>query len=182
MVNATEFGKAYQVIGLTNNTTALIDFVKNAKNTSGGDGDEFYELVINKITEETQWREGSSKSVLLIGDADPHVLGYSCYPYVQNAQIEWRKECLKASELGIVIDTLSIKGNSFYKEVARITNGVCLPFSKSEKTNNLVEATILARGGSSTSKAFHAMSVSSSVTTDADMSAVYTMYKTVVKK
>jgi len=43
-----------------------------AQNTSGGDGDEFYELVIKKIVEEMDWREGSTKAVLLIADANPH--------------------------------------------------------------------------------------------------------------
>ena len=32
--------------------------------TSGGDGPEFYELVIKKIVEETEWREGSTRSIL----------------------------------------------------------------------------------------------------------------------
>lgn len=33
----------------------LLNFVSNARSTSGGDADEFYELVIRKINEETKW-------------------------------------------------------------------------------------------------------------------------------
>lgn len=47
---------------LTNDEEKIIDFVKKAQNTSGGDGDEFYELVIKKIVEETNWREEAKKA------------------------------------------------------------------------------------------------------------------------
>jgi hypothetical protein len=182
MQSSSKFGKAYQVINLTNDQNALINFVRNAQNTSGGDGDEFYELVIKKIVEETTWRTNSSKSILFIGDDGPHPVGYTYPSIVQNAQIDWKKECEKAASLNIKIDTLSIRGNKFYNKVAELTGGLCLPFNKSEKTSQLVKATVLARGGKSTRSAFHSMSVSSAVTTDADMNNVYTMYKTVVKK
>ena len=77
MPNKDTFGKAYQVLDLTNDEKKIIDFVRKAQRTSGGDGDEFYELVIKKITEETSWREDSTKAVLLIADAAPHRVGYS---------------------------------------------------------------------------------------------------------
>lgn len=76
MPRKDEFGKAYQVCELTNDETRLIEFVTKAKKTSGGDVEEFYELVIKKIVEETNWREGSIKAVLLIADSEPHRVGY----------------------------------------------------------------------------------------------------------
>ena len=54
MPNAQEYGKAYQCIQPTDNENEIIKFVVNTKNTSGGDGDEFYELVIKKIVEESE--------------------------------------------------------------------------------------------------------------------------------
>lgn len=72
MPSKDRFGKAYQVCGLTDNENRLIEFITKAQSTSGGDSDEFYELVIKKIVEETNWREGSTKAVLLIADAEPH--------------------------------------------------------------------------------------------------------------
>ena len=77
MNNHQDFGDAYQYIAPTANENELIKFVLNSKDTSGGDGPEFYELVIKKIVEETQWREGSTRSILLIADAVPHEVGYS---------------------------------------------------------------------------------------------------------
>lgn len=92
MENAQNFGNAYQCMPITNNENDLIKFVKESKDTSGGDGDEFYELVINKIVEETQWRDGSTRSILLIADAESHELGYTYSDYVVGNQIDWRIE------------------------------------------------------------------------------------------
>lgn len=176
------FGKAYQVIGLTNSQKDLISFVNYAQNTSGGDGDEFYELVIKKITEETQWREGSNKSVLFIGDDNPHKPGYTYGGH--RYDIDWKQEALNAKKKDIIFDTLRIhESREWYQELANITGGICLPFRNSSKTAKVVEATALARGGESTRSAFMAKSVSAEVTTDGDMSAVYGMYsKEVVNK
>ena len=108
MRSKDNFGKAYQVLDLTNDENKIIKFINEAQDTSGGDGDEFYELVIKKITEETAWREGSTKAVLLIADAAPHKVGYSYKGIISNAQIDWREEAKKASELGIKFDTMTI--------------------------------------------------------------------------
>lgn len=96
MRSKDNFGKAYQVLDLTNDENKIIKFINEAQDTSGGDGDEFYELVIKKITEETAWREGSTKAVLLIADAAPHKVGYSYRSIVSNAQIDWREEAKKS--------------------------------------------------------------------------------------
>lgn len=108
MKSKDDFGRAYQVLDLTDDENKIIQFINKAQDTFGGDGDEFYELVIKKITEETAWREGSTKAVLLIADAAPHKVGYSYKNIVSNAQIDWRKEAEKASKLGIKFDTITI--------------------------------------------------------------------------
>lgn len=184
MRSATNFGKAYQVIDLTDNANDLISFVSKAVDTRGGDSDEFYELVIKRITEETSWRNGSNKNVLFIGDCNPHKVGYSCAPYIRNAQIDWRVEANKAANLNIVFDTLTCGtyGLKFYKELSQITGGVQLPFSNADKMSDVLEATSLARGGEATKEAFFTKSMSSAVTSDTEMTAVYAMYKTVVNK
>lgn len=147
MPSANEFGDAYQCIPLTDNENALIKFVKDSKDTSGGDGDEFYELVIKKIVEETNWRENSTKAVLLIADSIPHKVGYSYGDIIKCNTIDWRQEALKAAKLGIHFDTLTIHEVDWYRELSKITDGLCLPFSSSHKTADLVEMSTLARGG-----------------------------------
>lgn len=172
----TLYGKAYQVLDLTNDENKIIKFINEAKDTYGGDGDEFYELVIKKITEETSWREGSTKAVLLIADANPHKVGYSYKGIVSNAQIDWREEAKKASELGIKFDTMTIDPMhiEWYKELSAMTNGVSVPFKNSGKTSQVIEAAALSRGGTRT-KAMY-MATMDSVKDDAELSAVYTAY------
>lgn len=174
MPSKDRFGKAYQVCELTDNENRLIEFITKAQNTSGGDGDEFYELVIKKIVEETNWREDSTKAVLLIADAEPHRVGYSYSDRVVNNQIDWREEAKKAAEKGIKFDTLTINKTGWYKELSSTTNGVSAPFSTSSKTSQLVEAAALARGGEATKAMYYA--TMDSFKDDSEMSAVYAAY------
>lgn len=176
MKSKDNFGKAYQVLDLTNDENKIIQFINEAQDTCGGDGDEFYELVIKKITEETEWREGSTKAVLLIADAAPHGVGYSYKGIVSNAQIDWREEAKKASELGIKFDTMTIDPMyiEWYKELSAMTNGVSVPFKNSGKTSQVIEAAALSRGGTRT-KAMY-MATMDSVKDDVELNAVYTAY------
>lgn len=176
MKSATVFGNAYQVLHPTDNEEDIISFVKNAKGTNGGDGDEFYELVIKKITEETPWREDATKTVLFIADANPHKVGYSYGNIVQNAQIDWKEEARKASEKGIQFDTISIHGSSYgwYEELAHITDGIYTEFRSSQKTSDYIKTVAYARGGEATKALFCA--TMDSFKNDAEMSAVYNAY------
>lgn len=157
MINSSTFGRAYQETQLSNNQNELIDFVNKAENTSGGDGDEFYELVIKKVVEETPWREGARKAVLLISDANPHPIGYSYHDRVKNNQIDWREEAKKSAAKGIAWDTLTCEPmyvHTFYKPLSDLTNGVSIPFKSSEKTHTIVDAATNVRGGMSGKAAF----------------------------
>lgn len=177
MESATNFGKAYQCLPLTDNQKKIISFITNAKNTCGGDGDEFYELVIKKITEETNWRKDSVKSVLLIADADPHEVGYCYGNIVENAQIDWREEAVKAAGLGISFDTLSINGcKKWYKELSQITDGIHAPFRSSHKTSQLVEAAAYSRGGDMTKEIFCNFMAEAEVSGDIEMAQTYNAF------
>lgn len=145
MKNRETFGDAYQCIPLTDNENDIIKFVRESKNTCGGDSDEFYELVLKKIIDESPWREDSSKAILLIADADPHEVGYSFRDYVVGNQIDWRNEASKAAEMKIKIDTVSICGRPWYKELSAMTNGISVPFKSSGKTGAMIETATTAR-------------------------------------
>ena len=174
MKNAQEFGNAYQCLMPTNNENDIIKFVRETKDTSGGDGDEFYELVIKKIVEETPWRENSTRAILLISDAEPHPLGYTYQDYVVGNQIDWRKEANKAADLKIKIDTVTITNSSWYKKLSSITNGISVPFVSGHKTARLVEAATMSRGSAKARKIFDEMLCSCS---DEETSAVFASYK-----
>lgn len=169
MTSKTIFGKAYQESELTDDVKKLQKFVKSAQSTSGGDSDEFYELVIKKIVEETPWR-GGKKSILLIADCNPHLPGYTYVGIVDKAMIDWKEEARKAARLGIAIDTLSIHGDkySWYKQLAEMTGGVYLPFKSSKQTGEMISAVAYARGAS---KDVFKASVATAST--AEMTAVY---------
>lgn len=145
MEDRDTFGNAYQSIPLTDNENDIIKFVKESKDTSGGDGDEFYELVLKKIIDESPWREDSSKAILLIADADPHEVGYTYLNYVVRNQIDWRIEAKRAADMKIKIDTVSICGRPWYKELSAMTNGISVPFKSSRKTGTMIETATTAR-------------------------------------
>jgi hypothetical protein len=176
MQNATTFGRAYQVLSPTRDARQLENFIRTSKNTFGGDVDEFYELVLEKILTETPWRDSANKAVLLIGDAGPHIKEHR-YKFNYPVSPDWREVCEGMAKAGIIVDTLDIKNVSFYREVAKITGGVCIPFNNSAKTVELLEATSLARGGVVTEAAFMAKSMTVENSSDEDMKKVYGMYK-----
>lgn len=73
---------------LLDNREKIIKFINDAKNTGGGDSDEFYELVIKKITEETDWREGATKgSITYCRCCTTQCLATPILEIVKNAQI-----------------------------------------------------------------------------------------------
>ena len=177
MENAHEFGSAYQIIQPTDNENDLIRFVRHSQDTSGGDADEFYELVLKKIIDETPWREDASKVILLISDAEPHPLGYSYLDYVKGNQIDWRKEAEKAARMKIRIDTVSIHPFEWYEQLSAMTNGVNIPFSSSHKTSRMLRAAIHARGSMVARECFDAEYDSEMEGDDEEMKAVYRRYR-----
>jgi len=174
MKNSSTFGDAYQVIHPTDNENDLIKFVKESKDTSGGDGPEFYELVIKKIVEETKWRDDSTRSILLIADAVPHELGYTYGECVKGNQVDWRVEARKAANMKIKIDTVTITDEPWFKELSVMTNGVSVPFRTGYKTAELVRASVMSRGSI---KARHCFDGLMGACEDDEMMEVYKSYK-----
>lgn len=174
MDNAQTFGDAYQSIQLTSNENELIKFVLNSKDTSGGDGPEFYELVLRKIVEETQWRENSTCSILLIADAVPHELGYTYQDLVVGNQIDWRVEARKAADMKIKVDTVTITDEPWFKELSTMTNGVSVPFRTGYKTADLVRASVMSRGSMKARCYFDLLMNNCN---DDEMKEVYASYK-----
>lgn len=169
------FGKAFQRIQPTSSISALINFVRTSKDTGGGDGDEFYELVIRKIVDETPWRPNSHRSVLLIADAEPHPLGYSYGRYVINSTIDWRKEAQKAVERHIKFDTVAINNLKWMRELSRITSGISTPFRTSAKTGHLIRAAVLSRGTATARASFDANQ--KACAKDTELREVYKAYE-----
>lgn len=174
MENAQTFGDAYQCQPLTNNENDLVKFVMESKDTNGGDGDEFYELVLKKIVEETQWRDDSTRIILLIADAYPHDIGYSYGKIVKGNKIDWRVEAQKAASRKIKIDTVTITDAPWYRELSAMTNGVSVPFRTGYKTAELLRASVSARGSMASRAKFDGWLESC---VDEEIKEVYKSYK-----
>lgn len=99
--------------------------------------------------------------------------------YVVNNQIDWRVEAQKAASMEIKIDTVSITGAPWYKELSDMTNGISTLFQSSCKTARLVEAATLARGSKASREMFDSLACScaSSSVVDEEMEEVYRKYK-----
>ena len=141
------FEEAYQECELTSNANDLVNFVNNSKNTGGGDNDEFYELVMQKIRTETKWRKDSTKVIMLIGDAHPHEVGYRYGGTIY--KVDWKEELKLCKEMGIQFDTLRIttrgREAEFYATLSRETNGVCIDYQKSKNLSHIIETATYAR-------------------------------------
>lgn len=173
--SAEDLGFAYQCIHPTDDQQALVRFVRDSQNTHGGDTDEFYELVIRKIVNETPWRKNSMRNVLLIADSYPHDIGYSYPPYLLFNNIYWRKEAYIAAERKIKFDTVAICDQPWMRELSMITSGVISPFKTSGKTSHLLRAAILSRGSSAARSHFD--KYRSACLADAELKAVYMAYE-----
>lgn len=175
-----QFGEAYQESPFTNDQKQLINFVKNAKNTSGGDSAEFYELVIQKITNETPWRKGSKRAVLFIADDNPHTVSY--YKISKKTVIDWKEEAKNAAKLNIAFDTLSIHGNRFpwYAELSKITGGICMPFQSSNKMKEVFKASSYVRGSKMSKETFTASYATATASGDAELIGTYKSLSTLL--
>lgn len=184
MRSPQDFGIAYQSIELTNNANDLVNFVNKNHQTGGGDADEFYELVLQKVLTETDWREGAKRSMLLIGDCAPHKTSYS-HPNLKGSTPDWRVEAERYAKAGIQVDTLMIRPNmmdsKWYEELSSTTNGVCLPFDKSENTGVVLESLAYAR---SSKKSFTAMketvTFAATATNDTALEGAYKKMETIL--
>ena len=65
--------------------------MENVERTGGGDGPECYELVLKRAREELAWTAGSQRVLVVIGDNEPHPVGYKYGG--QTYYIDWKEEC-----------------------------------------------------------------------------------------
>ena len=92
-------GNIFVQVDFTTDLTKLCNFVQNVGSTGGGDFDECYELVLREAHTKLSWTDGTTRSLVVIGDATPHAPSYS----MNKQNICWKKECdtLKDKEIKI---------------------------------------------------------------------------------
>lgn len=114
---------AIQRSDLTSDKNALISFINKVPNTNGGDSDECYEAVLAEVNG-FSW-EANNRALVLIGDAEPHEVGYRYGSIV--VRTDWEDEAKKLADKRVSIYAVEALGNrnskSFYEPLAYITNG-----------------------------------------------------------
>jgi hypothetical protein len=114
---------------LTSNRAALISFMQSVQQTGGGDADECYEYVLNQALS-FDW-QADNKALVMIGDADPHRVGYpiihanlqAAREISQSSVYDWKHESQTLIAHGIKIYSVQALHNArtrFWNELADI--------------------------------------------------------------
>jgi hypothetical protein len=115
--------RAVDMVDFTTDRNKLQKFVMETPNTNGGDSDEFYEYIL-QLAQTFNW-QADSKVMMMIGDAEPHEVGY--YHNQKVYKIDWKVEAQKLATMGVNIYGIQALGhyssNYFYEGIARYTNG-----------------------------------------------------------
>ena len=117
-------------MGFSSDIPMLVQFVKSARSTGGGDWPELYEKVLQTYRQ-LAWNRDALKILCVIGDAIPHDKQF----YDEHTHlpfIDWRDEVRLIKDLGIQIYSIQALSNGnvesqqykFYSWMAQETNGI----------------------------------------------------------
>lgn len=124
-------------LDLTNDVESINKFINKKLDGYGGDSDECYELAINYIHSKFSW-SSDKKVAILIGDSEPHEVGYSVRSKNTNGtyvnKLDWQDETIKCYEKGIRLYPIQAlqdrSANYFYDAIATICDTAKLELSQ----------------------------------------------------
>ncbi len=120
-----------QQLDFTFDRRSIVDFINRKSSSGGGDADECYEYVLQLATE-MNWDDSDKKVVIMIGDCNPHPVGYKHGGNIYN--IDWKVESQKLADKGVQIYAIQAMGNKnatkFYEGMSKITGGVKLDLTQ----------------------------------------------------
>lgn len=134
---------------LTRDEKELCTFIRETKQTYGGDSDECYELVLNVAHTAMSWRKDADKIMIMIGDASPHSPSYS----MNKNNLDWKEETEELRKQGIKVFSVHAlahyrsSSKAFYKYVAENTSGIYLTLDMFNEIVDLIKATVYQQGG-----------------------------------
>ena len=132
-----DFPEMFWKLELNKDAEVTKTFIKNSKNTSGGDFDECYELVLREA-QKFEWK-AEVKVLVVIGDANPHEFGYEMPKSREKRMqgfdpllhIDWVKELQQLKSQNITVFACHAKPTEhtkrFYQRIAVETNGFYFP-------------------------------------------------------
>lgn len=116
-----------KVLNLSDNYQDISQFIQQVKATHGGDFPESVEEALYEANQ-LNWRLGSRRAMVLVGDAPPHgvVDSFQSCEYGHN----WKDEAENLGKKGIKIYTVQCGNNSdtkrTFQEISGLTNGIYL--------------------------------------------------------
>lgn len=131
-----------KILDLTNDQNKILNFIKSADRTNGGDADECYELVLNQARTEISWGDDRNKVLMIIGDANPHGVNYPD----NKAHIDWKNEADLLNKAGIQVHGVHAMSGcrsgstNFYKTIAQKTGGTYLTLDQFSDITNMIMA------------------------------------------
>lgn len=136
-----------KVLDFTNDVDKICDFVTKVESTFGGDADECYELVLNTARTVLNWNGGSEKILMMIGDCNPHEVGYKCREMSKRNEINWENEAKLLNDMNVRIYGVHAlhhyrrDSKHFYDTISKLTSGVYLTLDNFSDVLQLVSAT-----------------------------------------
>lgn len=134
------------LLDLTTDKSKIINFINKAPSTGGGDADEAYEAVLNRARS-LFWTARNNKALVLIGDANPHAVGYRYGNHTN--RFNWRNEAKLLVETGVQIYPVQALGrsgsNGFYEELANISGTQKLELEQFQDVTNTILAICMSR-------------------------------------
>lgn len=120
-----------QQLDFTYDRRRIVEFINLGSSTGGGDADECYEYVLQLATQ-MDWADADKKVVIMIGDCNPHPVGYKYGGKTYN--IDWKEEAQKLADMEVQIYAIQAMGNrsstKFYEGMSKITKGVKLDLTQ----------------------------------------------------
>ena len=132
----------------------LSQFVRDIKNTNGGDSPECYELVLREA-QDLDWSHNATKVFVLIADDVPHLTNdkqnivYNRKTYGEG--LDWRREANALAKMGIAVYTVQclskgINAYYFYSELAETTGGYHFILDQFSEITDLLMAICYKQG------------------------------------
>lgn len=136
------FTRGYRFLDFTNDVAVLQGFIKTVESTGGGDAPEWYEYVLLKVPNDFSWHSDSRKMLVMIGDAQPHPVGYRQGNYTCNTS--WQEAAMDLADMGVAVHTVQCLGRThddrFWRPLAEKTNGYAVELAQFSNITELIVA------------------------------------------
>lgn len=136
---------------LTSDLNSVVSFIDKVGATGGGDSDECYELVLQESQQTAMgWTPGYQHILVMIGDANPHSVGYRHNGTTYH--VDWRQEAMKLRDMGVKIYAVQALGyygsKTFWQMLAEIGGGYHIPLDQFAYITDMLLAICYKQQGS----------------------------------